>query len=390
MLYVGVRSWKCLRRLLSLSMKIAILGTRGIPNRYGGFEAFAEQISRRLAEHGHEVTVYCRRPFTRPEDDRSVDARIRRVILPGISHKHLDTAFNGFISSLHVLGSKADVLLYCNVANAPVVWIPRLFGKPVVLNVDGLDRKRRKWGWLASTYLHLCEVASVATPSKIVTDSGVMQRYYKERYGRATTMIGYGADAPAAEGASRELLARLGLQEKKFVLYVSRLEPENHPELVIRAYNQTQAEWPLVMVGESRYDTEYEERLRALAGPGIRMAGAIYGPGYWQLQRSAGLFIFACEVGGIHPALIETMAVGNAALYLDTESNRETAGDCGVPFQPDESELAAKLTALTGDAARREQLGRAAAERARKLYSWEAVTKQYEELFRQLTGKEKE
>src|SRR5690349_2513130 len=130
-------------------MKIAILGTRGIPNRYGGFEAFAENLSRKLAERGHEVTVYCRRAFTRPGDEKLIDPRVKRVILFSIPAKHLDTPVHTFFSALHVSFTKTDVVLMCNVGNSPVAWIPRLFGKPVALNVDGLDRERRKWNWLA-------------------------------------------------------------------------------------------------------------------------------------------------------------------------------------------------------------------------------------------------
>ena len=136
-------------------MKIAIVGTRGIPNRYGGFERFAEQISSRFADHGHEVTVYCRRAFIRPDD--VYDRRVRRVIVPSLHQKHLDTWVSTFFAAVHVAFSDNDVVLLCNVANSPFAYIPRLFGKPVVLNVDGLDRKREKWKGLGAQVLHFCE-----------------------------------------------------------------------------------------------------------------------------------------------------------------------------------------------------------------------------------------
>src|SRR5579864_3248523 len=300
-------------------MKIAILGTRGIPNRYGGFEAFAEKLSLCLAERGHEVTVYCRRAFTRPGDDKLIDPRVRRVILPSISAKHLDTPFNGLLSALCVSLTGSDVILMCNVGNSPVAWIPRLFGKPVALNVDGLDRQRRKWGWLATAYLHFCEWLSVHTPTRVVTDARAVQAYYRSRYGKESSMIAYGATVPKLDAptAPDSVLARFSLKPKQYVLYVSRLEPENNPELVIRGYEQSDVPWPLVIVGGNDYRPGYVEQLRALAGKNVVFTGAIYGDGYWELQRNAGMFIFACEVGGIHPALIETMACGNAALYLD-------------------------------------------------------------------------
>ncbi len=150
-------------------MKIAILGTRGIPARYGGFETLAEQLANRLVERGHLVTVYCRRPFTRPDD--VVRPGVKRVILPTISRKHFDTIFSTFLSVFHVGFSQADAVLLCNVGNSPLAWVPRLFGKPTVLHVDGLDRKRKKWKWFARQYLLLCEFLAAWTPTRLLTDA---------------------------------------------------------------------------------------------------------------------------------------------------------------------------------------------------------------------------
>lgn len=370
-------------------MKIALLGTRGIPNRYGGFEAFFEKLSQYLVDDGHDVTVYCRRAFTRPEDDALVDRRIRRVILPSISAKHLDTPVHTFLSVMHVIFTRADIVLMCNVANSPVAWIPRLFRKPVVLNVDGLDRQRKKWGLLARSVLSVCEFFSTFTPSRVVTDSETMQQYYRSRYGKSSVMIGYGAEPPNSIQTPPEdsVLRRFGLEAKQYVLYVSRLEPENNPELVLRAYAKTQLAWPLVMVGGNAYDPAYEQRLRSLAGERVIFTGSIYGGGYWELQQNAACFVFACEVGGIHPALVEAMAAGNPALYLNTESNRETAGECGLVFEHNENDLAAKLQQLFCDPRLRAELVTKGLDRARQRYGWAEVTRQYEDLLQSLLNK---
>ncbi len=367
-------------------MKIALLGTRGIPNRYGGFEAFFEKLSQYLVNDGHEVWVYCRRAFTRPEDGSLIDPRIHRVILPSISAKHLDTPVHTFLSVLHVVFTRADIVLMCNVANSPVAWIPRLFGKPVVLNVDGLDRQRKKWGPLARIVLSLCEFFSTFTPTRVVTDSETMRQYYRSRYGKSSVMIGYGAELPerGQTNPKNSVLQRFGLKPRQYVLYVSRLEPENNPELVVRAYAKTQIPWPLVMVGSNAYDPAYEQRLRAMAGERMIFTGSIYGDGYWELQQNAACFIFACEVGGIHPALVEAMAAGNPVLYLNTESNRETAGDCGVVFEHSEDDLAAKLQQVFNNPKLLSDLALKGAQRARDRYGWAEVTRRYENLFEEL------
>jgi len=361
-------------------MKIAILGTRGIPARYGGFETFAEQLANRLVARGEKVTVYCRKPFTRPDDE--VDPRIRRVILPTVSNKFLDTAFHTLLSVFHVLFTDADVVLLCNVANSPLAWIPRLAGKPTVLNVDGLDRKRRKWNFVARSFLHFCEFLSAITPTRIVTDAQLIQDYYWRSYRARSAMIAYGAEVPP----DCEHLQGFDLPEMKYILYVSRLEPENNPELLLRAYQAVDTDWPLVIVGGNPYDSAFVERLKSLADRRVIFLGGIYGKQYWQLLRNAGLYIFACEVGGVHPALIEAMAARNAVLYLDTPENRETAGDAGMPFQHDVEDLAARMTALLRDARLREGLARGARERAEATYGWDETAHKYQVLFAELAG----
>jgi len=240
-------------------MKIAIIGTRGIPGRYGGFETLADELSRRLVERGHDLTVYCRRPFTRPDD--IFDRRIRRVILPTISNKHFDTLFHTWLSVLHVIFTDAEAILICNVANSVWAWIPRLFGKPTLLNVDGLDRKRRKWNFIGQSFLHLCEILSTLTPTIVITDAVAVQDYYRERYGKKSEMIGYGAEPPASSNHSHNF----GLPSRRYILYVARLEPENNPELVLRAFRAVDTNWPLVVVGGNPYQPAYSNYLKSLA-----------------------------------------------------------------------------------------------------------------------------
>lgn len=359
-------------------MKIAIVGTRGIPNRYGGFEQFAEKAGSMLVDRGHEVTVYCRRPYTTPDDE--YDRRVKRVILPSIHQKHLDTWTSGLISSAHVAFSGNDVVLICNVANSPFAWFPRVLGKPVVLNVDGLDRRREKWNALGQTALHACEWLSTFTPTRVVTDAESIHDYYRDRYGKESTIIGYGSDVPEGDLS----LDGFDLQPGRYVLYVSRLEPENNPELVLAAWRKVRSDWSLVMVGDNRYDAGYLDRLKEQADERVIFTGAIYGNGYWVLQKHAGMFVFACEVGGVHPALIEAMASENPVLFLESPENNETAGDAAIRYTKSADDLAAKVQALLDDPAARQQWAARAGERARQLYRWEAVAEKYEHLFEEL------
>ena len=371
-------------------MNIAIVGTRGIPNRYGGFERFAEQISSRFADRGHRVTVYCRKAFTRPDD--VYDRRVRRVIVPSLHQKHLDTWVSTKLAALHVAFSDNDVVLLCNVANSPFAFIPRLRGKPVVLNVDGLDRKREKWRGLGAQVLHFCEWMSSFSSNQLVTDAQAIHDYYLDKYGSESVVIGYGSEAPesdsSSEGsASDHSFNGFNLPDGRYVLYVSRLEPENNPDLVLRAWRNVRSDWPLVIVGDNPYKPKYLEQLKSLGDERVRFLGAIYDDGYWALQKHAGVFVFACEIGGVHPALIEAMAAGNAVLYLDTPENAETAGDAAMPYEKSETDLAAKLQSLLDDPSARQQLAQSAKQRADALYRWDAVAEKYEALFQRLVKK---
>ena len=353
-------------------MRIALLGTRGIPARYGGFETFAEELSTRLAERGHEVTVYCRERHS-----ARVYRGVRLVFLPTIRHKYFDTLAHTFLSTLHLLGRRCDVALYCNGANAIFTLLPRLFGMPVALNVDGIERLRKKWNRLAKAWYLLSEHLATLCPTAVVTDAAAIEQYYLKRYGKATTFIPYGADCGKVE--TRAALDGLGLEAGRYFLYVSRLEPENHPLEVRQAFERVATGCKLALVGDAPYAADYIARVRDTRDPRIVMPGAIYGTGYRELQSHCFAYIHATTVGGTHPALIEAMGRGALVLYWDTPENAEVAGRAGIPFAG--HDLADRLSAvLAMPEPEREQLRCRAMERVRDRYSWDAVTDAYERL----------
>ncbi len=355
--------------------RIAILGTRGIPANYGGFETFAEELSTRLAGRGHAVTVYCR--------ERPAQASYRGVRLqhcPTIRHKYLDTIAHTFVSTLHLLAHRVDVALYCNGANAIFTVAPRLFGMPSVLNVDGLERKRKKWNRAAKAWYLVSEWLATFLPSEVVTDARAIQDYYRQRYGKRTTFIPYGAET--GKVASTAALEELGLEPERYFLYVSRMEPENHALEVRQAFERVRTDMKLALIGDAPYARDYIRQVRDTRDPRIVMPGAIYGQGYHELDSHCFAYIHATEVGGTHPALIEAMGRGALVLYRDTPENAEAAGDAGIPFRDD---LAEKMEgALAMSEAERDALRRRASERVARDYCWDAVATAYEDLFRSI------
>jgi glycosyltransferase involved in cell wall biosynthesis len=354
-------------------VRVAILGTRGIPANYGGFETFAEELSVRLAARGHDVRVYCREPH-----DFEEYRGVRLVDLPTLRHKYLDTVAHTFLSTLHLLAHRVDVALYCNAANAIFTILPRIAGIPVALNVDGIERKRRKWNLFARVWYQCSEYLSTILPNKFVTDAEAIRQYYKERYNKDSLYIGYGADPGRVETQGE--LERLGLDPFQYFLYVSRMEPENRALEVRRAFEQIRTSMKLALIGDAPYADEYIRQVRDTLDERVVIPGAIYGLGYRELGSGCFAYIHATEVGGTHPALIEAMGRGNLVLYLETPENVEVCGEAGLSYQ-DEAELAARIREALGmTEAERGIYRQRAAQRVRERYDWEAVTTEYERL----------
>ena len=365
-------------------MRIAILGTRGIPAAYGGFETLAEELAARLVTRGHEVTVYARPGGVAEALPAYRGARV--VHLPTLRSKYLDTVVHGVLSGLHAAGSGYDAVLVCNGINALACRLPRLLGAAtrVALNVDGLERRRRKWNALGRLAYALSERLSCVLPDAVVTDAAEIEAYYRARYGKRSTFIPYGSDLPAPRGT--EVLERLGLRPGRYVLYVSRFEPENNPDAVVRGYRDLTTDLPLVLLGGAPYSDAFIARLRqeASGDPRVLFPGAIYGEGYRQLLAHAAAYVHATEVGGTHPALVEAMGFARPAVVHDTPENREVAGEAALYWDARRPHsLAAPLSGLLEDAAAAAALGQAAGRRARERYRWDDVAAAYEAV---LTG----
>lgn len=367
-------------------MELAILGTRGIPARYGGFETFAEELGARLAARGHGVTVYTRRHLAVPglQEHRGVKVRV----LPALRTKSLETLTHTALSVVDPALAYVGVVLLCNAANA--VFLPLLHarGLRVALNVDGLERQRRKWGPVAQRYYLWCEGLAARWADALVTDARVIQRYYRRVWRRESAMIPYGGDLPTPTGTTT--LAALGLQPRGYFLYVSRFEPENNPDRVAAAYREVPGSLPLVLVGGAPYAAALTRRLHALAAadPRLRLPGPIYGEGYRELLFNARAYIHATEVGGTHPALVEAMGAGQLVFYLDNLANREVVGEAGVDFRfTGEPTLAQVLREYLAHPGLFEPLRAASRARAADRYRWDSVAAAYERLLEGLCSK---
>jgi len=335
-----------------------------------------------LAKRGHQVTVYCRERHSEP-----TFRGVSLVYLATWRHKYFDTLVHTFLSTIHLIfhrgsvGQAPDVALYCNAANAIFTFWPRFAGIPTALNVDGLERNRKKWNRLAKTWYLISERLATFCPSVVVSDARKIAEYYLARYGKHSEFIPYGAETGKLESSG--VLDQLGLEPGRYFLYVSRMEPENNALAVREAFEKLTTPMKLALIGDAPYAQEYIRRVRDTTDRRVLMPGAIYGRGYHELLSHCFAYIHATEVGGTHPALIEAMGRGALVLYLNTPENAEVAGDAGIPFEA--GELGAKLElAVKMPVAERAEWGRRAMERVAERYSWDTVTDQYERLLLKL------
>ena len=358
-------------------MHISLIGTRGVPARYGGFETCVEEVGRRLADMGEHVTVYCRGDAgeVRPTDYLGM----RLVHLPAMRRKTLETLSHTALSVGHAIVHRCDVAFVFNAANAPLLPLLRLAKIPVVTHVDGLEWKRAKWSGAGQNYYRRAEALAVRWSDALIADAKGISDYYLERFGVDTDYIPYGAPKLAGTGSDR--LAELDLSRAGYHLVVARMEPENHVHLAVEGYRRSAATRPLIVVGSAPYAQEYTDRVHSLAAgdPRIRFLGGIWDQELLdQLYAGALTYIHGHSVGGTNPSLLRAMGAGTATSAYDVNFNREVLGEHGRYFVG-----AAALAALCEQAEADEP---ATLARGKSLlatldrYDWDAVARDYRAL----------
>lgn len=362
-------------------MKIALIGTRGVPASYGGFETCVEEVGRRLAERGHEVTVYCRSGHYREHPPEYLGMRL--VYLPSIRHKVLDTLSHTALSVLHASVRSFDVLMVFNAANSPMLLLPRLLGRRIAINTDGLEWKRGKWGRMARGYYRFAERLSTHLANRIVADSRGIADYYREQYDTDSTFIAYGAYIQ--ESSRPELLAPLGLTPGSYFLQITRFEPENNPLLTLRAFHELDTDKKLVLVGGVPYESDYSRQLLREAGDQVLLPGFIYEPELLrELWCNCFAYVHGNEVGGTNPALLQAMANGCPVLAIDVPFSRDVLGEAGLYFAAEEEDLREKMVWALDHPQELEVRCKQGVERILEHYSWEQVTDGYERLFSEM------
>lgn len=357
-----------------MNKTVAVIGTRGYPSYYGGFETAVRKLAPYLADEGWDVTVYSRQASTLP-DDPTRDPRINVVNTRGIESKSLSTLTFGFWGVLGAAQAKPDVALIMNVANC--FWLPFLKarGIPTLVNVDGMEWEREKWGKVAKTIFKAGARAAALWADVLVYDAVEIGRLWKQIFKRDGLFIPYGGDE------REELPVPEGLRRREYALMVARLVPENTVDDFLIAAERLAADHDVVLVGSTGYGGEFDERARELDAKLERF--------HWlghvsdddrlhALWQHAGAYFHGHTVGGTNPALVQAMACAAPIVATDTPFNNEVLAGSGEIVQISAEDIERKIRELLTDPERQEQLSAAALERSRESYSWEYVNSLYE------------
>ncbi len=364
-------------------MRIALVGTRGVPARYGGFETAVEEVGSRLVERGHSVTVYCRREAGSTGSHLGMSL----VRLPAVRRKSLETLSHTGLSALHLrVHGRHDVGIVFNAANA--LWLPLLRTRdtPFVTHVDGLEWARDKWGGLGRRYYRAAESLAVRWSDALIADAPGIADYYRSQFQARTVGIAYGAKILTAPPADR--LAELGLRSGRFHVVIARFEPENHVDLAIEGYLRSGARLPLVVVGSAPYSDDYTQGLRALAAcdARVRLLGPVWDQDLLdQLYAHALTYVHGHSVGGTNPSLLRAMGARTAVLAYDVGFNRDVLGAAGRFFRSP-AHLALLLDAAESDLSDVARRARLLQERAAARYRWDDVTTAYEQMCARLVA----
>jgi glycosyltransferase involved in cell wall biosynthesis len=367
-------------------LRIAVIGSRGIPAAYGGFETFAEELTPRLVERGHRVTVYCRAGYT--TDDTLDEYRgVRLIRTPAVRSRTLEQLSHEFTSIADSLRRRFDLYYFLGYRGAPFYVPLRASRRVVIVNTDGLEWKRRKWNRLGRTYLKAAEwLAAHVAADELVSDAQAIAAYFRSAHGRDSAYLTNGAYVRSRDEMLPEVLAEHGATAGGYYLVACRIEPENNVDIIVREFIRSGSERELIVAGGMNYETPFWQELQQLAeGSRVRFIGPVYGPMLIEsLHLGAYAYLHGHEVGGTNPALLKAMGCGNLPIALETEFNTENAADAGRYWTKAPGSLAEQIRWADANPDEVAAAGERAQRRIAEHYRWDAVADDHDAFFRRV------
>jgi glycosyltransferase involved in cell wall biosynthesis len=365
------------------SLKIAIIGSRGYPIVYSGYETFVKEVSERLVAQNIDVRVYCQKHLfsARPKTVNGVEL----VYMPTVQTKSLNQLVHSFFSMIHACFGKTDVILVVNAANGPFGLISLLAQKKTLINVDGLEWLRPKWKGLGAAYFKFAAKLATLFYNTIITDAEAMRQVYLQTFKANSTVIAYGANIRHSKNP--ELINQFGLTPNEYFLIVGRLIPDNNSDLILEGFKKANSNKKLVIVGDVPYQDAYAQNMKAQASNQILFLGYITDSEVLaELYHQSYAYLHGHEYGGTNPTMLKAMAYGCAILALDTVFNREMLenGQFGWFFQKTSDSVALYLQQAEHNPQAVQTLKEKARDGITQKYNWDEVTRAYVTVFKAL------
>jgi len=365
-------------------LRIALLGSRGIPACWTGFETFAEELSTRLVELGHDVTVYARKEYAGEQPGHEFKG-VKLIYTPYLKHRELERLSHEAVSMLDALRRGFDIVYVLGYPSAPMYWPFRVAKPIVVMNTDGLEWQRPKWGKWGARYMRFAEWAAMrGAADELVSDARAMRTYFLDRYGRDSEFLTNGAyllnDLP--EGA----LDQWDVEKDGYYLVACRVEPDNNIHWIIREFIESGSERELVIAGGMNYETPFWSYLQRLAeGHRVRFLGPVYGPMLVEkLHLGCYAYLHGHQVGGTNPSLLKAMGCANLAIAFDSVFNAEVLAGTGLMWEKEAGSLAERIRWAEANPEERLAIGRRAQDRVREHYTWDQVAVDHDRFFRRV------
>lgn len=366
-------------------MKVAIIGSRGYPYVYSGYETLVKELSDRLVKKGVHVKVYCHKALFK-ERPKFVNG-VELVYMPAIESKILSQLSHSFLSMMHCCLSDVDVILAVNPANGPFALLAKIFGKHTAINLDGLEWKRPKWKGLGAKYFFFASRIASKWYDTLINDSDEMRKIYLELFNKDSVVIAYGAKVRHAQ--QPELIATWNLEKDGYYLIVGRLIPDNNADIIVEGFLHSKSKRKLVIVGDVPYKDEYATRIKNMAQLDERLifTGYVTDPNALaELYHHAYGYFHGHEYGGTNPTMIKALAYGSAIIALDTVFNREMLqeGKYGLLFSKESTQITELLDEIDSDEDRMSALKQNSRNGLTKKYDWDHVADQYLDVFQEL------
>ena len=364
-------------------MKIAIIGSRGYPYVYSGYETFVKELAERLAKKGFHITVYNHRNLF--HNYPKIINGIHLIYVPTVEKKTMSQFIHSLQAILHASIKKYDIVLVLNSANGPLGIFTRMFHARTAINVDGLEWLRPKWKGLGAKYFYWASLMATKFYDLVITDSLEMQKIYKNEFNCDSTIIAYGANI--RESKNPELIKKWSIKEFQYYLIVGRLIPDNNVDVIIREFTKTNSLRKLVIVGDVPYRDSYSQSIKAISDPRLVFTGYIFDQDELaELYHHCYVYLHGHEFGGTNPALLNALAYGCAVCALNTAFNREVLknGKYGVFFTKAKGNLKNMINHMENNRELLENMKKKSRERIKENYTWEKITNQYVQLFERM------